>query len=299
MSRKRSTGRRARGTAPRRTARRRRGNRHHEPSGAPQRPACGRPRRTGGGIRRLRSGPGGARTGAHRRRRAGVLRRLRPQGARAQRRGRDAGHRLRRAHRALRPGQAGARGGQRRCHRRRPGAGAGLRPGDRRPPRPLRAAGAARRPGRPRRPAPPGAPDPAQAGDGDRPHRAPAERRGSARPRPAQRRGRRRRPARRARHQADDAAWPRARLRRSRLRRQLPPTRRCWPAKTPARACRRSSRNVPPSGAAADLPQPTLPADARSRPRGPTARDRRPSCPRFGRRPWPCGWRRPPAGSHP
>ena len=91
----------------------------------------------------------------------------------------------------------------------------------------------------PRRPAPPGAADPAQAGDGDRPHRAPPERRGSARLRPAQRRGRRN-----AELAAEVARWSdallaaaplalratkqmmlagaRLRLRRSRLRRRLP-----------------------------------------------------------------------------
>ena len=78
-----------------------------------------------------------------------------------------------------------------------------------------------------------------------------------------------------------------------------PPTRRCWPAKTPARACRRSSRSGPPSGAAADPPPATLPAGARPPPRGPTARGRWASCPRLGRRRWRCGWRHLPSGSLP
>ena len=90
-----------------------------------------------------------------------------------------------------------------------------------------------------------------------------------------------------------------------------PPTRRCWPAKTPARACRRSSTSAPPFGAAADPrrngltagedglgltrrrepPGATLPAGARPPPRGPMARGRQVSCPRLGRRRWPYEWR--------
>ena len=168
-------------------------------------------------LDRYAADPALARRGDHRRGRARVLRRQRPEGARRHQRGRPSADRLRRHLAPLRSRQARDRRGERARARRRRRDRRGLRSRDRGRSCGVRAARAARRPrgARRRRAAAARAPPAAEIRHGAGAHRPPLRRRGGEAHRPDQRRG----AARRA-EGARARRWPTrsSRARRSRSR---------------------------------------------------------------------------------
>ena len=148
--------------------------RHPQSAGGDERAAFAGALRAGRGVRRLRrrSGPVGGHR--HRRRRAGVLGRQRPEAPGRRRQDGQPAVGVRRPDHALRPDQAADRGGERGGHGRRVRDRAGLRHHHRLGGRGLRPAGAAGGPGGAgRRPAPAAARHRDQAGHGHDPDRAP------------------------------------------------------------------------------------------------------------------------------